>query len=669
MDESKNIFILRNALRNTAGTANPRLYEDLKEIVTNIVENALTEDDMSDIMEDIYWKLVGNEISGNQSTRFLGTTTNYPLNFRVNNIKSGYLSSDPNSSTIFGYDANNGRVLNSTVAIGYRAGATLSDPSEYNTMIGNDVAYRADSINHSIILGAFAANNLQNSLSNVIVGNNAAHGLEDEGTNNRLSNSVIIGTDAGKEIINAGGIVAIGHSAAKNFTGITSAPIIGLTADQNKGSVFIGQQAGEASTGAAASVVIGALAGKTNTNADGDTLIGCSAGENKSCLNAWFYPNTAVGIGALRGGETAPLTPATGWEGTCNVGIGCAAGLNNKYGWGNTYVGYLAGQEHGNSDIVPDTYNFSNNCVYIGEGAGRETIQDIYSVLIGFRAGEAQGAAMGGSGLNGSNTAIGNYAMAYKKGIGNIAIGQSALRGDTQGENDYIVGNIAIGPSSLYNVITGSDNIGVGGSSLVNFVSGNGNVANGTSCLAGLTEGNYNLAAGHGAGMSLNEGNENVIIGKFADVETNVSNSVAVGAHASAKGSWDVSIGRASTTEGPYAVSIGVDSNVDGNLSISLGYNNEVIGSNSIAIGSNLSVTGDNILALGTTSHSVGIGTTVPSAKSALDITSTTKGFLPPRMTTVQRDAIATPPAGLMLFNTTDTKLQCYDGAVWQNAW
>ena len=62
----------------------------------------------------------------------------------------------------------------------------------------------------------------------------------------------------------------------------------------------------------------------------------------------------------------------------------------------------------------------------------------------------------------------------------------------------------------------------------------------------------------------------------------------------------------------------------------------------------------------------VGIGTTSPNAVSLLDVTSTTKGFLPPRMTTVQRDAISTPPAGLMIYNTTTNKLNFYNGTAWE---
>lgn len=62
----------------------------------------------------------------------------------------------------------------------------------------------------------------------------------------------------------------------------------------------------------------------------------------------------------------------------------------------------------------------------------------------------------------------------------------------------------------------------------------------------------------------------------------------------------------------------------------------------------------------------VGIGTTSPSAKSVLDLTSTTQGFLPPRMTTAQRDAITSVPEGLEIYNTTTKKKNFYNGTVWE---
>jgi hypothetical protein len=62
---------------------------------------------------------------------------------------------------------------------------------------------------------------------------------------------------------------------------------------------------------------------------------------------------------------------------------------------------------------------------------------------------------------------------------------------------------------------------------------------------------------------------------------------------------------------------------------------------------------------------SVSIGTDSANAAALLDVSSTTKGFLPPRMTTAQRDAISTPPAGLVLYNTSTNKLQVRTNTAW----
>jgi uncharacterized protein (TIGR02145 family) len=67
----------------------------------------------------------------------------------------------------------------------------------------------------------------------------------------------------------------------------------------------------------------------------------------------------------------------------------------------------------------------------------------------------------------------------------------------------------------------------------------------------------------------------------------------------------------------------------------------------------------------------VGIGTITPNASAELDVTSTTKGFLPPRMTQAQRNAIAIPvAAGLQVWCTncgTSGETQVYNGTTWTN--
>jgi uncharacterized protein (TIGR02145 family) len=72
-------------------------------------------------------------------------------------------------------------------------------------------------------------------------------------------------------------------------------------------------------------------------------------------------------------------------------------------------------------------------------------------------------------------------------------------------------------------------------------------------------------------------------------------------------------------------------------------------------------------LGLSTTHAQVGIGTTTPDASAAFEIQSTDKGFLPPRMTTAQRDAISNLAEGLTIYNTDVKCLDTYNGVRWIN--
>ena len=73
---------------------------------------------------------------------------------------------------------------------------------------------------------------------------------------------------------------------------------------------------------------------------------------------------------------------------------------------------------------------------------------------------------------------------------------------------------------------------------------------------------------------------------------------------------------------------------------------------------------------MGGANAQVGIGTTSPHASAVFDVTSTTQGLLPPRMTQAQRNAIATPATGLMVWCTNcgaAGELQVYNGTSWNN--
>lgn len=72
-----------------------------------------------------------------------------------------------------------------------------------------------------------------------------------------------------------------------------------------------------------------------------------------------------------------------------------------------------------------------------------------------------------------------------------------------------------------------------------------------------------------------------------------------------------------------------------------------------------------------TATAQVGVGTNSPNASAQLDVSSTTKGLLPPRMTYAQQQAISSPAIGLMIYCTNcgpgTGEPQFYNGTAWVN--
>ena len=71
------------------------------------------------------------------------------------------------------------------------------------------------------------------------------------------------------------------------------------------------------------------------------------------------------------------------------------------------------------------------------------------------------------------------------------------------------------------------------------------------------------------------------------------------------------------------------------------------------------------IISFFTANAQIGIGTNTPNSSAELDISSTTKGILVPRMTAVQRDAISSPAVGLKVYVTDDNAYYYYNGTQW----
>ena len=86
------------------------------------------------------------------------------------------------------------------------------------------------------------------------------------------------------------------------------------------------------------------------------------------------------------------------------------------------------------------------------------------------------------------------------------------------------------------------------------------------------------------------------------------------------------------------------------------------IGIGGLSIGTNTSAPSNGQLIQG----SLGIGTITVVSSAKVQIDATTQGFLPPRMTTAEKNAITTPSAGLIVYDTTLNKLCVRGASAWE---
>jgi hypothetical protein len=76
--------------------------------------------------------------------------------------------------------------------------------------------------------------------------------------------------------------------------------------------------------------------------------------------------------------------------------------------------------------------------------------------------------------------------------------------------------------------------------------------------------------------------------------------------------------------------------------------------------------TNANLVVVDASADAVGVGTATPNGATILDVVTTTRAARPaPGMTTAQRDAISSPPAGAIVYNTSNNRLEFYNGTTW----
>jgi trimeric autotransporter adhesin len=317
-----------------------------------------------------------------------------------------------------------------------------------------------------------------------------------------------------------------------------------------------------------------------------------------------------------------------------------------------------------------------------------------------------------------NNTAIGVQSLtAVTTGVSNTGVGSFSLLSNVTGSN-----NTAIGQNALL-LYTGSDNTAIGQAAAQNNVSGIGITAVGFEALKGTT-GSNNTAVGHQSLLNNTTGINNTAIGA-GTISGNFSNSVILGKDATATANNQFVVGSSGTNAGVVnSNGFLIGANSAWNVKVNgTDYNIPVAGTSSLARlqiqGSGttsattsllvqnsagtqyLKVADDGIVSIGssitvssgaisnasvlssTTSirqdsggvtgvirhqgNQIGMGDNSTGNTSALlTLTSTTKGFLPPRMTTAEKNAIATPAAGLVIYDTTLNKLCVRTAAAWE---
>jgi len=235
----------------------------------------------------------------------------------------------------------------------------------------------------------------------------------------------------------------------------------------------------------------------------------------------------------------------------------------------------------------------------------------------------------------------------------NLFFGRNNGRRNTTGTN-----NTFIGSQAGINNTTGSNNTFIGqNSGQINTIAFD-NTFIGTNTGANNTA-SLNTFLGTNAGAFNTTGIANTFVGRAAGQNnTTGSSNVMFGQNA---GRF-ITGGVTANTISNNSIFIG-----DGTRAAADGQNNQiVIGAGTTGLGSGTTIIGNTNTTLTALYGSVIANGTSINASAVLQADSTTKGFLPPRMTTTEKNAIASPATGLVVFDTTLNGIGVYDSTAWR---
>jgi len=498
----------------------------------------------------------------------------------------------------------------------------------------------------------------------------------------------------------------------------------GAAVTTGSSNTFFGNTAGRYTVDGVSNAYFGNRAGYSNTSGNRNTGVG----EQALYLSTTGLFNTAVGWRAsfiqttaqhnTAIGYTALVDDTTGGE---NTAIGSQSMANMIDGGFNTALGY--------NSLFTNTSG-SQNVAIGSQALFTSTVSNLTAVgfnALGSNTTGLQNSAIGWRSMNGNLTGNNNTANGYQSlytntaGSNNTAIGYVALKFSTTDDNT------AVGYSALTSLTSGNRNTAMGSNAMWQDTSGSNNTAVGFQSGYNVKNTTYNSFFGTNSGFNTTTGSQNSFLGGQAGFTNSTGSDNTASGYQSlfsnTTGGQNTAIGRQALFSNTTASSnIGVGyrasfSNTTGTLNISIGYlahtnnasgssnviigdnagfndttgsNNTIVGGNTTALalnGSNNTIIGAsqsgfssstaNIISISDGAGNRGfygdgsagnysIGSTTTNASAVLSLTSTTKGWLAPRMTTTQQNAISSPATGLLIYNTDSLNFVQYNSTAWR---
>ncbi|MBX7182344.1 MAG: hypothetical protein K1X82_09545 [Bacteroidia bacterium] len=392
-----------------------------------------------------------------------------------------------------------------------------------------------------------------------------------------------------------------------------------------------------------------------------------------------FNNGTNVGIGTTSPVQKLDVTGNLNLASGFGIRFNNAEMIHSRGGSGNLFLGLTSGLA-----VTTGTSNFVG-----GQNSGRALTTGNQNVILGTNAGRLLTTGY-------QNAFIGVNAGFSSNGYENAYIGMNAGYYNTGFRNTFIGRSAGFGTDG---VTTGSNNTFIGSYAGTLSTTGSGNLALGTNAQVGATTSNA-IGIGNNAN---GEGLNSIAIGYNA--KATATNSTAIGTNSTATAANVVVLGSVSGANGAtITANVGIgttapvsrlhvvgQTQVDGQLKITGGNPGagKALVSDAAGLASWQSLSSSNVSAPGSdkqivfndggvlgagsnfvydkTTNQLGVGTATPNASAVADFTSSNKGVLFPRLTTTQRNAIASPPDGLVIYNTT---INCFEfrlGGAWKS--